>query len=301
MQCKLCNSKEIYQKYSLREFDVLQCNGCGLVFLSRIPMDEELKAIYSPDYYLEREEYYFNNIIANPDNGKYDDNVEAFSWGLKKLNSLKPGRGRVLDVGCGLGTFLNMAKMDGWDACGVDVSPYAAKYAGEKFGIEVYNNAKLVQATFPSERFDIITLWDSLEHFPDPLGQFREINRILKDDGYIMLDVPNEGSLLRAMARFFYVVSRGGITYPVRKLYHTYHLYYYSPTVVETLLKKSGFEIISMDRKTIPIVKARGSSVEKGFVKLLSYFERGLNMEYELFIVAKKAKSVFCQEVRDNG
>lgn len=288
MQCNLCGSNNIFKKFSLREFDVLKCKNCTLVFLSKIPNGEALKELYSSDYYLERETYYFNNIVTNPEDGKYNENIEAFSLGLKTLNSLKQNKGRLLDVGCGLGTFLHIAKSEGWDTCGVDVSPYAVKYAKEKFDLEVFNNGRLEETTFTPNSFDVVTLWDSLEHFPDPLGQLKEIHRVLKKDGLIMMDVPNETSLMRVMARFFYIITRGSFTYPARKLYHNYHLYYFSPQAIETLLKMGGFEILSMERRTIPLVKARGSSFEKGLVKLLSYLEKGIGMEYELLLVAKK-------------
>ena len=288
MLCQLCSSNTVYKKFSLKQFDVLQCKDCNLVFLSQIPTETSLKNLYSSDYYLGREEYYFNNLITNPERGKVTENIESFSAGLKKLNSFKREKGRLLDVGCGLGIFLSMAKMDGWETCGVDISAYAARYAREKFGLEVYSNGRLEEASFPSESFDVITLWDSLEHFSDPLVQFKEIHRILKSDGIIMLDTPNESSLLRVLAKYLYMITGRIFTYPITKLYHQYHLYYYNSVAIETLLRNGGFKIVSTERKTIPIIKARGSFFEKGLVKCLSYLERFLGMEYELLVIAKK-------------
>lgn len=298
MLCNLCSSNRIYKKFSLREFDVLRCKKCSLVFLSNIPNEEGLKELYSSNYYRDRGEYYFNNIVSNPENGKNNENIEAsFSLGLKRLNFLKPERGRLLDVGCGLGIFLAMAKMENWDACGIDISPYAVKYAKERFSLEVYNSSSLKDVAFPPKSFDVITLWDSLEHFPDPLNQFKEIHKVLKDDGLVMLDIPNEKSLLRVMARCLYVMTGRTFTYPVRKLYHNYHLYYFDPHAIEILLNKVGFKMLSIERKNIPIVKARGSSLEKGLVKFLSYLERILGMEYELLILAKKAENTYNQVI----
>lgn len=288
MNCNLCNSNKVYRKFSLTEFDVLQCQSCNLVFLSHIPDEEELKSLYSSDYYREREKYYFDNIVTNPESGKFDENIEAFSSGLDKLNSMKSGKGKLLDIGCGLGIFLNMAKEDGWSACGVDVSPYAVKYAKEKFGLDAHNSGVLGNIEFPSETFDVVTLWDSLEHFPDPLGQFKEIHRVLKNDGFVMLNVPNETSLIRTIAKYLYITTGSLFKYPVRKLYHNYHLYYFDMVAAKTLLKKTGFEISLVEKKTIPTVKARGSSLEKGVVKLLSSLEKSFGMEYELRIIAKK-------------
>lgn len=296
VNCNLCNSNKVYKKFNLTEFDVLQCKSCDLVFLSHIPDEEELIRLYSSDYYLKREKYYFDNIVTNPESGKFDENIEAFSSGLEKLNSLKPGKGKLLDIGCGLGIFLNMAKEDGWDTCGVDVSPYAVQYAKEKFGLDAHNSGVLGNIEFPSDNFDVVTLWDSLEHFPDPLGQFREIHRVLKKEGLVMLNVPNEASLLRTIAKYLYITTGRLLKYPVRKLYHNYHLYYFDMVAARTLLKKGGFETLLVEKKTIPTVKARGSSLEKGVVKFVSYLEKSFGMEYELRIIAKKVTKPCDQE-----
>jgi 2-polyprenyl-3-methyl-5-hydroxy-6-metoxy-1,4-benzoquinol methylase len=251
--------------------------------------DEDLKELYSSDYYQERQEYYFNNSIANPENGNDDENIIAFGESLRNIVTLKPDKGKLLDVGCGLGIFLYLARQAGWETCGVDISPYAARYAREKFGLEVYDHDSIKQRVDQSGPFDVITLWDSIEHFPDPLGMLKQINSYLQDDGLLMLNTPNEESLLRYLAKTLYTVSGGLFTYPVRKLYHTYHLYYFNLFSLKKLLSLGGFEILSVEKKRIPIVKARGSSLEKTLVRLLSNGERILGKEYELEVIARKA------------
>jgi 2-polyprenyl-3-methyl-5-hydroxy-6-metoxy-1,4-benzoquinol methylase len=251
--------------------------------------DEDLKELYSSDYYQERQEYYFNNSIANPENGNDDENIIAFGESLRNIVTLKPDKGKLLDVGCGLGIFLYLARQAGWETCGVDISPYAARYAREKFGLEVYDHDSIKQRVDQSGPFDVITLWDSIEHFPDPLGMLKQINSYLQDDGLLMLNTPNEESLLRYLAKTLYTVSSGLFTYPVRKLYHTYHLYYFNLFSLKKLLSLGGFEILSVEKKRIPIVKARGSSLEKTLVRLLSNGERILGKEYELEVIARKA------------
>jgi 2-polyprenyl-3-methyl-5-hydroxy-6-metoxy-1,4-benzoquinol methylase len=288
-KCNLCQSSRISEQYLLQQFNVLQCRECSLVFLSMQFNDEDLKELYSSDYYQERQEYYFNNSIANPENGNDDENIIAFGESLRNIVTLKPDKGKLLDVGCGLGIFLYLARQAGWETCGVDISPYAARYAREKFGLEVYDHDSIKQRVDQSGPFDVITLWDSIEHFPDPLGMLKQINSYLQDDGLLMLNTPNEESLLRYLAKTLYTVSGGLFTYPVRKLYHTYHLYYFNLFSLKKLLSLGGFEILSVEKKRIPIVKARGSSLEKTLVRLLSNGERILGKEYELEVIARKA------------
>ena len=248
IECNLCQSTRISKQYLLRHFNVLQCRECSLVFLSMNFNDEELKKLYSSDYYKERHEYYYNNSIVNPDNGNYDENLLAFGESLRNISSLKPDKGKLLDVGCGLGIFLHLAREEGWETCGVDISPYAAQYAREKFGLEVHDNGSIKQRVDRAGPFDVITLWDSIEHFPDPLGTLKQIHSYLQDDGLIMLNTPNEESLLRYLAKILYTVSGGLFTYPVRKLYHTYHLYYFNLFSLEKLLSLGGFEIMSVEK-----------------------------------------------------
>ena len=289
IECNLCQSSEISEQYLLQQFNVLQCRECSLVFLSMNFNDEDLKELYSSDYYKERHEYYYNNSIVNPDNGNHDENLLAFGESLRNISSLKPDKGKLLDVGCGLGIFLHLAREEGWETCGVDISPYAAQYAREQFGLEVHDHDSIKQRVDQAGHFDVITLWDSIEHFPDPLGTLKQIHSYLQDDGLIMLNTPNEESLLRYLAKTLYIVSGGLFTYPVRKLYHTYHLYYFNLFSLEKLLSLGGFEIISVEKKIIPIVKARGSALEKALVRLLSNGEKILGKEYELEVVARKA------------
>jgi len=287
-KCKLCGSAKKKLRYSIDSYDVVECNGCGVVFVD-LHKDFNVSNLYSSDYYIERQEYYLKNSIVDPIYGFENPNIIDFKEGLELVESFKH-TGRLLDVGCGMGIFLSMAKEKGWEVFGVDVSDYAISFARKKFGLNCFTG-KLKNANFPDKYFEVITLWDAVEHFENPLEELEEIKRILTDDGIILFDTPNVESLMRLIAHWTYRATGGLFKYPVRKLYHQFHLYYFSPRTLRMLLDKAGFEIIEMKKKTIPITKARGNRLEKLIVKCLSAFEKAMNREYELFVIARKVKT----------
>lgn len=284
--CALCGENNFDLLYPLNGFKVVRCKQCGLVTTSLPISRTDLEKMYGSPYYEERREYYFENCVTNRTIAEENSSVQDFRRGLLLIEKYKSG-GTLLDVGCGLGVFLALAREHGWETCGIDISSYATSYARQSFGLEVHTGG-LHDAQFPHKKFDVITLWDVLEHFPDPAEQLREIHRVLKDDGIIFLNTPNEAGLLRVLARFIFRLSSGKIDYPVRKLYHQYHICYFTPQTFITLLDKTGFELKYIERKGIPIVKARGRPFERMLVKALSWPEQLCHREYELLAIAQK-------------
>jgi len=247
-----------------------------------------LKNLYAEDYFISRKDYFYHNPVSDAGAQPSNESIGDFARGLTLIGRFKP-KGKLLDVGCGVGVFLAIAEKEGWDARGIDVSEYAVSEARGRFGLKAVAG-DLCETDLPERSFDAVTLWDAFEHMPHPTGVLGAIRRLLKDDGLFFLNIPNEESLLRVLASGIYAVSGGLISYPVRKLYHRFHLFYYSAATMGALLKKAGFDIVHLERKRIPIEKGRMNSAEKAIVKALSYVERLTGKEYELVVVARKAQ-----------
>ena len=286
IRCSLCGARSQKLRYQLDQLEVLQCTHCGLVFTNLVERPEEIAKDYSRDYFKERDEYFFQNSIADPAEGIENSSILDFKQWLKRIESYKPA-GKILDVGCATGVFLALAKERGWEPYGADISEFAVGHARKRFGIEGFVG-NITAANFPDNYFDVITLLDVIEHFSNPVEQLIEVRRILKHDGIVLLNTPNEKSLMKILAHGIYTITLGRIQYPVKKLYHRYHLYYFSPKTFQQTLEKSGFEVIELTKKTIPLVKARGLRVEKIMVKGLSFFEKIFHCEYELVSIARK-------------
>ncbi len=287
-QCDFCGSTIYQTRYRLDNIAVVECEGCGLVFVTSREGNHNivLQDIYSSDYFLERDEYFSPDASEKQNRAKQQELLQDFQIGLDLIKGFKKS-GRLLDVGCATGTFLKLAQSQGWEVCGTDISEFAVSRIKELYNIEAYAG-NLSEIHFPEEAFDVITMWDVVEHFISPSAQLKETHRILKDDGILLLNTPNEGALIRKLSQYLYQFSRGIIDYPAKKLHHIFHLYYFSEKTLQQMLEASGFEIVELVGKPIPFLRGRGSFLEKSIVRFFSYIEKILNKEYELIAIAKK-------------
>ena len=138
--------------------------------------------------------------------------------------------GKILDVGCGAGYLLSLFKEMGWETYGVEVSPLAGKIAKEK-GINIYEG-ELYETGLIDKYFDVIVLNHSLEHMYNPTKLLLEVNKILKDDGILIIGVPN----IKSMEARIFKKNWGSIRAPQ-------HLYHFSESTLNLLLDKCGFNL----------------------------------------------------------
>lgn len=283
--CGICGGPRLTQRYRLPAFAVVRCHDCDVLFTTLSPDRAELEAMYDEGYYRARRAYYFENAVLRSERSP-DENIRAFGSLLDRLEG-RCRDGRLLDVGCGIGIFLSLARTRGWEVRGVELSPFAAREARERLGLPVVTGT-LREAAYPDASFDVITLLDVFEHVPDPRAELRELFRVLRPSGILLLDTPNANALLRRVADRIYRWSGGGLAYPVRKLYHQFHLFYYSEPVLRRVLGEAGFRVESVEGRPIPLPKARGNALEKWVVKGLSLMEGLSNGPYELIVTATR-------------
>jgi SAM-dependent methyltransferase len=144
----------------------------------------------------------------------------------RALLGRKPGR--VLDVGCGDGDFLAALKQRGWEVHGVEPSPAAAALARGK-GVAVHEG-ELASTDFPAGSFDVVTFWHVLEHLPEPLVELAAARRLLRDDGLLVVEVPNSASVTFRLCREHW--------FPLSVPRHFQH---FTSTTLRALLQKAGF------------------------------------------------------------
>lgn len=170
------------------EFRLVRCNRCDLVYLNPRPARQELEALYPEEY-----DQYTAALKESPRLARWDRR-----YGLRKrcqaILRFKSA-GRLLDVGCATGDFLDvMREFPGWQVMGVELSAHAANYARLELGLDVLVGT-LEENRLDDASFDVVTLWNVLEHLPDPLATLREIRRILKPGGLLVMNTPNLDSL----------------------------------------------------------------------------------------------------------
>jgi 2-polyprenyl-3-methyl-5-hydroxy-6-metoxy-1,4-benzoquinol methylase len=200
---------------------IVRCRDCGLVYTNP---HRKASAI------LHNYEEVVDNLYVEEREGR----VLTFQRNLRPLEELMPpvqGR-RLLDVGCHVGVFLEIAQERGWEARGVEPSRWAAREARSK-GLRVIEGT-LDHAHLADESFDVITLWDVVEHLTDPLKELRESYRLLKKGGLICIHTMNiESPLARLMgSRWPWLMEM--------------HLYYFSPRTLGEMLRKAGFTVVKM-------------------------------------------------------
>jgi 2-polyprenyl-3-methyl-5-hydroxy-6-metoxy-1,4-benzoquinol methylase len=285
MNCKTCGSSAIAPYLRSDLGTILRCASCEAVFLPPERQEAPAQTLYSQDYFTEREGYFFHDGVVDG-SGQESAHVADFRAGLALIEAHARPAGSLLDVGCATGSFLSLAKAKGWQCSGVEVSEFAAARARERTGCDIFCG-KVEDAPYAAASFDVITMWDLLEHLPDPLQGLEKARRLLKPSGLLLVNTPNENSLLRRVARFLYRGSGGAITTPVNRLYHRYHLYYFAAATLAVLFRRAGFEVVAMNTKPIPMSRGRISAATKAAMKVLSVAERLAHAEYELLVLAR--------------
>lgn len=225
VNCNICGSN----KYSLfctkHGFEYVKCFDCGLVYvrsrLTEMDFKEEAEKLAKTRHLIKAKiesDYsdFIREVIHNP-----------------RLHLIKSYRrnGRMLDIGCGNGAFIYSAEKRGWKVSGVELSESNALYARDKRGLNVQLGT-IFDAKFSDEYFDVVTMWEVIEHLNSPLQYLKETNRILRKDGAVLISTPNINSLTR-----FLIHDRWEIFSPEK------HLNLFSQNTITTLFKKTGFKI----------------------------------------------------------
>ena len=220
--CALCGGAEREHLFERDGYPISRCHTCGLIQVDLALGSDELGAIYGEEYFSE--------------NGPFHDYVAERSARLDSgrrlvaaLSSIVPA-GRLLDVGCAAGFFIAPAA-ERYDVTGVEVSSYASEYARREFGLRVLTGT-LSEVGLEDEHFNVVTLWNTIEHVVDPLETVREL-----------APLTSPGSLL--------VLSTGDVSGPLARrdlqawnlMSPPFHLFFFSPATIGRLLAMAGFRV----------------------------------------------------------
>lgn len=213
-----------------------RCGACGFAQVRPRLSRADLDALYPADYFADDSDLGFRDYArrAQPS--------ERAAYFLARRMRRLGASGPLLEVGCALGFLLDaLGRFAPVEVRGVDVSPFAARFARERFGLDV-KCATLEEAAFPDASFGFVVAKDLLEHVTRPRDLLVETARILRSGGWLWLVTPNgEGNLrpLRALARR--IASRGSDDLPVLT---QGHLSFFTRPHVVRLLEESGFEVV---------------------------------------------------------
>lgn len=228
--CNLCGGETRDEVFCEEPFHVVRCQDCGLVYVTPRLKPEVLPHVYDEGYW----------TSEGPKNRGYADYrsqeplyLKTFRKRFSLIERYKPEPGRLLDVGCAAGFFLKVASEKGWEVDGVELSAEIAAHAREDYGFEQVHVGTLESASYEPHSFDLLTMWDVVEHVPDPAAFLAEARNHLKPDGLLILETQNVSSAF---------AERMGPKWQHYK--HLEHLYHFDPKTIRRLLDEAGFEIL---------------------------------------------------------
>jgi SAM-dependent methyltransferase len=223
--CNFCQSREarfLLQGYGFdhpeERFDLYECRACGLVRLEPLPNPDQLAPYYGAEYYGSPEAK-FTRIMEGLLRRAQARRARALS---RRIAGTDSRRRRVLDVGCGRGLLLRAFRDLDFDAVGTELPGFA--FPAAEPGLE-FVHAPAEALPFPEGAFDLVSIWHVLEHTRDPATALREVSRVLRPGGVLVLAVPNFGSW---QARHF-----GRHWFHLDLPRHLYH--FRSPTLIAML------------------------------------------------------------------
>lgn len=257
---------------------IVKCAVCGLIYVNPRPGLDLL----------------VNNYIKSADDLYLKEELGRRISAKKILRELKRIKktGRILDIGCATGFFLDEARKAGFEIHGVELSKWAVDYAGSKLGIDTIHQGALKEEVYPKSHFDAVVLSDVIEHLADPKGTLVEIRKILKPDGVICVNTPNIDSLISKIlrARWWGVKNT--------------HLYYFTRRTLNKILRHAGFVPIRAKTHsrtfTIKYIVDKLADYNKAIHKIFSFLTNNklkdllisINLGDQIEVYAKKARKL---------
>lgn len=224
MSCHICGEDKTRLIKKEGAWEVVQCKSCSFVYVTPLPDEQFLH-------------HHYQTYLPTGDISIEQWRTMMSDVFKRSLNAIETrygfNRGTLLDIGCGYGFFLELARQRGWRVYGVEPCAHARAYATSK-SLEV-DSKNIFARAYKDETFDVVTLFYVLEHLPDPLRYLKEINRILKPGGLLLARVPHTTPLVK----FLKILGIPNRLYDVPS-----HLSDFSPSTIAMALAKTGFNEI---------------------------------------------------------
>jgi 2-polyprenyl-3-methyl-5-hydroxy-6-metoxy-1,4-benzoquinol methylase len=228
-QCPACGQPGATESGSENGWKLGRCARCGVRFTVDVPTDEQLAELYDR-LYSEGDVYQMHRDEIRRAAAGSREGAGVYRT-LIFLRRYRPQPGdRLLEVGCGVGTFLVRAKERGWDVEGVDLSEEAISASRDVHGLPV-RVGSFDELEFEEGAYAAIAAWEVLEHLPDPRRFLERARRLLRPGGIIACSVPNEG------AKVPYPEVRGPASVP------PVHLNFWDRRSLKTFFELGGFSI----------------------------------------------------------
>jgi 2-polyprenyl-3-methyl-5-hydroxy-6-metoxy-1,4-benzoquinol methylase len=234
LQCPVCESKQIANFFSAKDytvsnetFTIVKCNDCKHMFTQNVASQNDIGKYYQSENYISHSDTQTGII-----NKLYHAVRKRTLLGKKNLVQKETGKqqGKILDIGCGTGAFLNTMKDANWSTTGLEPDDAARKKAFELYSIEAKSSHEIFD--LPNNKYDAITMWHVLEHVHQLQEYIAQLKKILTNEGRIFIAVPNYTSYDAQYYESYWAA------YDLPR-----HLYHFSPKSMKTLVELHGLTI----------------------------------------------------------
>lgn len=232
-ECPICDNREFKAYITCNDylvtnekFAIQECSVCGLRLTNPRPDNKSIGNYYKSENYISHNDKsggFISSIYRTVRNYTLDYKLRL----IKKVNS---GKGKLLDVGCGTGAFLESCKGDGWQIAGVEADEKVRMLTQEKLEIQIAQDLSEIHT---SESFNIITLWHVLEHIPNLNDTIKQLSLLLAPNGTLVIAVPNSNSYDATYFKEYWAA------YDVPR-----HLYHFTPHTIQKLFNKYNLRLI---------------------------------------------------------
>jgi 2-polyprenyl-3-methyl-5-hydroxy-6-metoxy-1,4-benzoquinol methylase len=227
MNCNICSGEKVNLKFRLDDHhSVYSCKGCGVEFMDPQLSDLELTELYS-------ESYYASWGIAGRSENESSRQMKMATFDLRldlAAKYLNPNT--VLDIGCATGYFLEAAKKRGIEPYGIELSQYSSDICKKKFGEQRIFCGTLEESSFPPASFDLISMFDLIEHVRVPAATLGKAAELLNENGLIIITTPHNKSISNK------VMGRKWTHYKKE------HFYYFDLSSLEHIAEQNRLSVI---------------------------------------------------------
>ncbi len=227
--CNLCGSDDRLPHCPENGLGLVKCQNCGLIYVSPRPAAEELYALYGETYFHNNE----SGVVGYTDYLKDERNIRKTSQRRLRHIEKFAQPGRMIDVGCAAGFFASEAQKRGWQVEGLDVSSFAVDYTRATVGIDAHHGS-LTEVDLPESAYDLVTMYDVIEHVPDPKAYVQRVAELLRPGGIFELATPDVGSFPARLT------GKRWIGYKLSEE----HVYYFSIKTLTRMLDEAGFDVV---------------------------------------------------------
>jgi len=297
--CPVCDNNRVSEYFHLRGNKLIaaRCPDCTHVFVTNSPINpSNIADFYTMNDFkgnrqLQNEQWYtnyykdcFNDYDTHLDSSLV---LKQFEEKLRYCGELFPQKGRLLDIGCATGVFLDMASKQGWEVEGLEVSTDLAAYARDNFGLKVHC-LDLAEDHLESPPFDVATMFDLIEHIPNVNEMIKGCRNILSDEGILIIRTPTEEGLLRDIAKIVYNGSLKKLELPMLWFYSFEHIQSFSFRSLTRLLEQHNFSVIKVFHEEESLERLGIPKYIKFMIKGVNRVSSMLNKQHKIVVIAKK-------------